>query len=409
MAQNLTNFDQALKINYLPAIREQLNNATVLLSEVSVNERDVSGKRWQLVAHHARNSGVGARADEGTLPSAGQQSYKNPYGTVAYNYGRIQVSGPTIAAARNDEGAIVRALESEIKGVTADLKKDINFQMFSDGSANRASVNGDPGTGTTLTIHAAYSDSACDYQKYGTMYLQEGMLIDVINDAGTEHDSDVTISSVDSNTQVTVSAALNSSIADDDNIVRAGAQSSGTSYEMMGLSGIVDDQSYVTTLHNINRSNNAWWDCSTFSNDDNSGTNRDLTLPLMQQGLTAVEKNGGKTDLILATHDLRDSYAELVIADKRHVNSMELDGGFTGLEYNGIPLVPDVDCPPNTMFFLDLDHLFRMQMSDFDWMDKDGAILNRVANTDAYEAVLYLYADMATDKPRAFSFLRDVK
>lgn len=409
MAQNLTNFDEALKIDYLPAIREQLNNSTVLLSEVDVNERDVSGKQWQLVAHHARNSGVGARADEGTLPNAGNQAYDNPYGTVKYNYGRIQVSGPTIKASRNDEGAIVRALESEIKGVTTDLKKDINFQMFSDGSAVRATINGDPGTGTTLTIHAEYSDSACDYQKYGTMYLQEGMLIDIIDDSGTENDSDVTISSIDSDTQVTVSAALDTDIDDDDNIVRAGAQSSGTSYEMMGLSGIVDDASYVTTLHNIDRSSNEWWKSSTFSNDDNSGTNRDLTLDLMQEALTAVEKNGGSTKLILTTHDLRDTYASLVVSDKRHVNTMELDGGWTGLEFNGIPLVPDVDCPPNTMFFLDTDHLFRMQMSDFDWMDQDGAILNRVADTDAYEAVLYLYADMATDKPRAHSFLRDVK
>lgn len=92
MAQNLTNFDAALKIDYLPVIREQLNNASILLNRVQRNERDVSGKRWQMTAHYARNSGVGAGA-ETNLPTAGNQAFKNPYDTVAYNRARIQVSG----------------------------------------------------------------------------------------------------------------------------------------------------------------------------------------------------------------------------------------------------------------------------------------------------------------------------
>jgi hypothetical protein len=44
-SQNLTNFDEALKIDYLPVIREQLNNARILSSKIERNERDVSGKQ----------------------------------------------------------------------------------------------------------------------------------------------------------------------------------------------------------------------------------------------------------------------------------------------------------------------------------------------------------------------------
>ena len=92
MAQNLTNFDAALKIDYLPVIREQLNNSSILLNRVQRNERDVTGKRWQMTAHYARNSGVGAGA-ETNLPTAGHQAHLNPYDTVAYNRARIQISG----------------------------------------------------------------------------------------------------------------------------------------------------------------------------------------------------------------------------------------------------------------------------------------------------------------------------
>jgi len=40
---------------------------------------------------------------------------------------------------------------------------------------------------------------------------------------------------------------------------------------------------------------------------------------------------------------------------------------------------------------------------------RDGAVLSRVSGSDAYEAVLYWYADLVTDRPRSFSFLRDVQ
>lgn len=407
MAQTLSNFDAALKIDYLPVIREQLNNDTYLLTKVQRNERDVSGKQWQMTSHYKRNSGVGAGSETG-LPTAGQQSYLNPYGVVKYNRGRIQVSGPTMAASRDDKGAIIRALESEIKGVTADLKKDVDFQLHNDGTAVRAIVNADPGSDATTTV-----------DNPGTRYLYEGLYIDIIDPATgviTTSGTGGYVSSITDATHFEYSTTHNADVADNDWIIRTGSRVvAGTdlvtnpSYEMMGLKGIIDDSTYVTTLHNLSRSSYSWWKCTTFSTDDNSGTARDLTLDLMQDAVSAVEAEGGKIDLILCDHAIRDAYAALVVADKRFVNTMQLDGGFTGLEYNGIPVVADPMMPTNTMFFVDTSHLQLMQMSDWNWMDRDGAVLSRVASTDAYEAVLYWYADLVTDKPKAHTFLRDIQ
>ena len=93
--QDLTNFDEALRIDYLPVVREQLNNHSYLLTKVRRNERDVSGRQWLQVAHYKRNSGVGAGTETG-LPTATRQLYANPYGSVKYNRGRIGVSGKCI-------------------------------------------------------------------------------------------------------------------------------------------------------------------------------------------------------------------------------------------------------------------------------------------------------------------------
>jgi hypothetical protein len=405
MAQTLDVFDEALKIDYLPVIREQLNNSKILSSKIERNERDVTGKRWQMTTHVGRNSGVGSGTETG-LPTAGQQEYLNPYGVVKYTRGRIQVSGPSIEASKNDKGAIARVLESEIKGVTEDMKKEVNYQFFNDGSAVRALVNGDPGTEVTLTLDTP-----------GTRWLQEGMLIDFLDpSAGTTRTptTGTYIASISSSTAAKTSVANVAGVADNDWVIRKGARAGATnalsdSYEMMGLKGIIDDGTYVTTLENLSRTTYPHWNCSVSSTDSNGGTLRDMTLPLIQSQITAVESNGGKVNLIISDFALRDAYAALVVADKRYVNTMKLDGGFTALEYNGIPWVADGDCPGNTVFFVDTDHLQIMQMSDWSWMDRDGAVLSRVAGTDAYEAVLYWYADLTTDKPRAHSFLRDVQ
>jgi len=406
-AQTLTYFAEALKIDYLPVIREQLNNAGVLSSKIERNERDVSGKQWQITTHTQRNSGVGSGTETG-LPTAGKQAYANPYGSVKYTRGRISVSGPVIEASKDDKGAMARALESEIKGVTADMKKEVNYQFFNDGSAVRALINGDPGTEVTLTLDTP-----------GTRWLSEGMKIDIVDPTLgdiTTSGTGLTLSTISSATACKLSAATNADVADNDWVVRSGARALGggslannPSYEMMGLKGIIDDGTYAATLHNITRSTNPYWNCSVNSTDSNAGTLRDMTLDLIQASLTSVEVNGGKTNLIISDHALRDVYAALVVADKRFVNTMKLDGGWTALEYNGIPWVADGDCPTNTVFFVDTDHLQIMQMSDWNWMDRDGAVLSRVSGEDSYEAVLYWYADLTTDKPKAHAFLRDVQ
>jgi hypothetical protein len=303
---------------------------------------------------------------------------------------------------------MARALESEIKGVTADMKAEVNYQLFNDGSAVRALVNGDPGTDATLTL-----------DNPGTRWISEGMLIDIIDPATgdiTTSGTGLTVSSITSDTALELSAVTNADVADNDWVVRSGARAlaggslaANPSYEMMGLKGIIDDGTYAPILHHITRSTNPYWNCSTNSTDSNSGTLRDLTLDLIQASITSVEVNGGKTNLIISDHALRDSYGALVVADRRQVNTMKLDGGYSALEYNGIAWVADKDCPKNTIFFVDTDHLQIMQMSDWSWMDRDGAVLSRISGEDAYEAVLYWYADLATDKPKAHAFLRDVQ
>lgn len=400
MAQNLTNFDAVLKEDYLGVIREQVWSGHILLSRLEKNEEDVAGSVAYVPLHVGGNSGVGARADGGALPTAGNQQYAAAQYNCRYNYGRIQVSGPVIAASRNNKGAFVKAVDAEIQGMVKDLKDDLNRQLHNDGSGVLGLANGDLSSGTTLTM-----------DNPGTMYIKKGMYIDFVDPSSTtagDARANVTgllVSSKTSSTAAVVSTTIHGDAADNDYIVRKG----NYILEMMGLDGIVnaDNPRGGLTVGGINRSTagNEYWKSNEYNNN---ATLRQFTLDLMQQAWDGAEEEGGEISLLLTTRAVRRRYLALVRADGRFVNTMTLDGGFDALEYNGKPLVVDRHCLPNRIYFLDESTLAIYRMSDLDWMDDDGAILSRVSGYDAYEAVLYFYATMGCSAPNRNAVLTDL-
>lgn len=400
MPQTLSAFDAVLKNDYLGTIQEQINNSTVLMKRLEKNEEDVGGKQAVVPLHTGRNSGVGARGDGGTLPSAGQQGYSDAVYNCAYNYARIEISGPTIKASRKDKYAFVKAVDAEIQGATKDLKDDINRQLHGDGTGVLCLVNTDPGTGTTLTVDTP-----------GTMYLQKGMRIDIVDPASVTAGSaraaatNLLISAKASATTAAMAAALDATVADNDFVVRYG----NYLLEMQGLKGIVSNVNPAGGLlvGGINRSTagNEFWKANVLAN---GGTARKLTLDLMQQTWDTAEEEGGEISLIMTSRVQRRKYLSLVKADGRYVNTLTLDGGYDALEYNGKPLVVDRHALPGRMYFLDESTLALYRMSDVDWMDKDGAILSRVSGKDAYEAVLFMYATLGCRAANMNALLDDL-
>jgi hypothetical protein len=402
--QTLALFDDVLKYDYLPTIRKQINGSTVLLSRLEKNEEDIGGKNAVVALHVGRNSGIGATGDGGALPTAGRQQYDNALYKVKYNYGRMQLTGPTIAAARKDKYAFVRATDSELKGTVEDMKDDVNRQLFGDGTGTLALVNGDPGTAsTTLTV-----------DNPGTMYFSKGMIIDIVDPASTTAGdargtaTGLTVSAKASATTLTMSAILGDAVADNDVVCRKGNYLN----EMMGIKGIISDsdpRSAVSALDvgGINRATagNEFWKANVVGN---SGTARKLTLDLMQYAWDMGEEEGGEVTLILTSRTQRRKYLALVKADGRFVNTMKLDGGFDALEYNGKPLVVEKYCPPDLMYFMDESTMAFYRMSDFEWMQSDGAILSRISGYDAYEAVLYIYATLGCGAPNKNTVLKDL-
>lgn len=399
---NLSAFDAVLKEIYLGPVRDQLNHSTILMTRLEKNSDDVDygGKRAVVPLHVGRNSGIGARGENDTLPRAGRQAYKDAIYQCAYNYAIIQVPGPTIKASRTNKYAFVRAVESELEGAVRDLKDEMNVQLWGNGTGVIATVNGDP-----LAQEVTVSNP-------GNMYFQTDMLIDFVDPSSTipgdarSEATQLRVVEKSGTDKIILLETAPTAIADGDYIARHG------NYHrvMMGISGIVSDVNPGAglTVGQIDRSSvgNGFWKGKVF---DNGGTARALDLDLMQQCFDAGEEDGGSVSLILSSYAVRRRYLSLLKEDNRFVNTMKLDGGFDAIEYNGKPMVVDRHCPPGSLWFLDEKTLAMYRMSDFDWMDDDGSVLSRVDGVDAYSAVLYHYGTLGCSACNRNSVIKDLE
>ena len=389
MATTLTTLDAILKNQYIGPIRDQLNNSSVLYSRLEKNSDSVVGKNFTIPLHYGRNEGVGARGEGTALPTAGNQQYKECIVPMRYQYGRIQLTGPTMKAARSNEGAFIRAVDSEMRGLEKDMKSSMNRQAFGDGSGILTKC------GATSASTSVVVDS--------TANLRVGMPIDVLKIAdGTSVAAGRTVSSITNATTFVISgAAITTTSANA--VYIAGSRNN----EMMGLGGIVSDADPTGgALQGLAVATYPWWKATVLGN---SGTNRAISDTLLQTAIDTLEANSsGRCTAMYTSFGVRRAYQALLTATKQLVNTQELKGGYKAITYNDLPIIADKDAPANKIFVVDEDELQVFRLGDFDWMQDDGAILSRVSGYDAYEAVLYVYEELGTTMRNAHVLIGDI-
>jgi len=422
----LTTYDEVLKTFYLPGIQDYLNHDKILADLIEVNEKDVSGKNATIENHYGRSSGTKWTTDGGTLPTATYQKYKTCTVPMKYGYGRIQISGPTLRATRDERGAYIKVLDSEIRGITNDFGKEVNRQYFGCGYAILGRWRS--GASTEITLQKKYTGNSAGGDGFGSAfgckYVAERGDAQWVTYASSTFT--VVASSVAATTPVKTVADYDTITVTDTGTPAAGsvlvrlgalgthAASGAHRLEMMGLAGIVaaddlDDialtdgstngaSSYNDPLQGLDVSTYPWFAAKTdFHPSGRWAGQRALDLTLIQTMFDMIEEQAGKDygpDLMMTTRAIRREYLELCQADRRFVNTMELDGGWSALDYNSVPFVVDNDAIDGEILFLTLKDIQLYRMSDYSWMDLDGAILSRVTNYDAYEATYYRYAEL---------------
>lgn len=384
MGASLATLDEILKNQYLGPLREQVNLDVVLLGLLDKDQDSIVGKNFTIPLHVGGNEGVAAVAENGALPTAGNQQYKDTIVPQRYVYATIELTGPTIKATRSDAGAFVRAVDSEMKGAAKDFKRQLNRMFW--------------GNGTGILSACGVTTAATTVVVASTKYIRAGMVVDILTSAsGAVIANGVAVLTVPTATTFTVAAAVTTAATD------AVYIHGSRNIEVMGLQGIFSPTLLIQTL---DPATYPWWAATVLAN---GGTARAITETLMQTAMDTTETNSdGSAKAILTSFGVRRAYQALLTNTRQFMNTLDLKGGKKALDYNGLPLIADKDAPARKIFFADTDYLKVFQLSDIEWMQEDGAILSRIAGKDAYGATLYRYLELGCSSRNAQTLLEDI-
>lgn len=383
---------EALKLYYLSGLRYQLNDKTsALLAEMEKGSEGVVGKEIVMALRYGMVGGIGNRPDTGALPKPNPRKTKQAKWETKNIFSRFRITDKTIQASKTNVGAFANLLQQEVEDCERDAKLNLSRQVLGDGTGKMATVTSSSNSGTTVTMVV---DS--------TMYLAEGMYIDVLESDGSQRSADheeVEITAILSDTQFTYTAKASSSPGEStDIVVIAGSHDE----ELTGLEAVIAED---TELYGIDRSENAY----KWLNSNVTDLSGEIAEVKIQKEIDNVEKkSGSEIGFLFSSKGVKRAFQNLQTSMKQHVNTMDLKGGFTALSYNGMPLVGDKYVKQGRLYGLDLNDWKMYEMGDYDWLDKDGNMLRPVADHAAWEATLVKYCDIGCQRPRGQFLIHDI-
>lgn len=412
--QDTSTFDNALKTVWGPGIVELI--PTVVPTYQLFEERDArewGGRYVEQPVKVGRNQGVGAYSEMGALPQAGRQQYATKRIGMKYVGGRIQLSTQVMKASQGPKNAFDSAMESEMKGLVNDLRAELGRIALHDGRGVLAFVNGDPTTGTTITVDAPGGVAGATN---GARFINPGMLLTFVTPAtgAIVGSADETVATVPAaGTTFTIGSAAHTDIADNDYIVRAHKTAltdvADTSYakEPMGLLGLIDDGTYVATLHGINRTSYPLYQSTVISS---VGA---LSADVMQRMLDVIDqRGGGQVNKWICHQSVRRAYISMTDDGRRYMGGdlRRPDAGTVAakkkpLTFGDIEIMVDRYAPYGMVFAADTSGFYRYVEDPGGWMDEDGSILQRLGTgstlQDGFEAFYRIWQNFDNETPNA--------
>lgn len=405
--QSVTNLAGAAMQVYDKVVYDQVFKQNILAQNLRKNLGITSadGTSKILSVHHGRNSGHAAGSETITLPTAGQQSYKQATVSMKYNFQTIQLTDVVLEASKSNKAFLVNALDSEYEGAKNDMQRQISRQWWGLGTGELAQVVS-LSTNTLVLDTPMSGKNPLDYIEGGEVLLLGSTPANIVTVDYQVGESATVVG------QGTIELVTGHGVTPSENDIVYFARSAtenNKDAEMSGLKLLVDDGTLATAVQGLNRVTTppyyTWWRAYA----DYSSSQRALTEKLMQKTFLNVKKYG-TVDMSITSFDLFNTYGMTMTPDRRYVgkDTMDLYGGFTGIKFNDTVIMPDFDCPYDEMYFIDSNALSIEELTPVSFMDKDGSILSRSSTTPAYQGTLRYYANLAVNKPRALGKLADV-
>lgn len=145
------------------------------------------------------------------------------------------------------------------------------------------------------------------------------------------------------------------------------ATSLGTATDIDGIGVIISDSG---TYAGIDRSTDSYWQSYVL---DNSGTERDLTVELMQDVYRTLSNKDrqAKVSAIMTSFKHFDDYGNLLQVYRRYTNDYTLDGGHRALDFKNKPVVAVEGMADGDMYFLDESEWLYSVLQNYKTEEKD--------------------------------------
>lgn len=444
---NLITLSNILKEFYMGPVVEQLNKEVLLLSRLESRSEDLVGKRAYVPLSATRTGGIGARAENASLPAAGNLSYDKAVYDLKYLYGKAAVSGPSMAKTKSEAGSFLESLKSELEGLRVDLRKDLARQVYGDGTgiiagvaavgAVDAVVSGitPPSGGQVITLDVSSTGGNILYDGKEAIdkgQLYPGMVIDIklttTSNTNATNGGTLVVDSVNSSVPAIVvvpTGAITGGTAANYAIVRSGVNvysstetpsasnpgSYALSDEIDGLRRIVSS----SALGGITPTGSyAWWAAQAITPEAtaNASGTRALAFDDIQKGLNKVRTAGGMPTAMITSlgvhREFYNLFTNMITYNDRDQSGLDYGAGFRTLTYNGMPVVADIDAPWGTLYVLDESTMKVFSDQDFHFLDADGQTLRQAGDKDAFEAVMVRYMNMGATRRNNQLVIEDI-
>lgn len=413
-------YDSVLKDLYEGSIREQLNSEVPLFKHLEESEKEWAGRRVVFPIHTTRNSGVGARAEGGTLPAAGNQGHSLAIVSATYQYARGAINGPAIAAGKN---AFAAALSMEMDGLMSDLKVDLGRQTWGYGDGRMAQVGADGASSTSISVYNRFFEPG----QNGGRYINQGAILDMGTVAApTGQVSSATVISVavsttSATTVDTVTTSLSTVTVSQCETYLFTMGAGGVGVECLGVQAIVDvftqanifgsNAFYGSSIQGIARDNVAAWNANVFGN---SGVARVIDSNLLETVFNQISIDTGEDpDMIIGHHSVVRALLDSLAADRRYVSpgtAPKYDAGHGGISYNGVPIETDRMGTYNQLLVFQKKALKKYTLKPIGFADEDGKILKQVEGIDRWQFWLCTYFNLGCDgNMKGLAMIRDIQ
>lgn len=416
MAFLLSDVSNALHNILLPYVRDNFPKQTILLDQVKRNSGvTFMNNNFYTPLRNSRHGGVTNLANDGASTISGTAGISQASVSVKTLTGAFDISKLAIDATKSSTSSVVNALTYQAEALASDFARSANRQLYGDGAAIVAQVlgaSGSVGVGTLAVMPKdANLDDGRSIDNYGTVngdispvkYLAPGMVI-AVGSPGTSLGTITTITDGSGNGLAVGSLVVTGgpTIAANDSVYLVdGSGNLLVGKEATGLRAALSSTTGTNTYAGVARSTLGW--APQFGS-----TAEALTLSRMEQAYLRAKEYSQMGDqyAIFLNQTLYKKYGDLLTSMRRSVDTTDLLGGWTGLEFAAgagrVGVFLDYDVPDGEFIILNLDSLTLCQVSDLGWLeDPNGGSLLRLSNKIQYQAEMAWFFELMCLAPAA--------